>query len=191
MMNYNVKVTTNGEAKEVRMNEDELKELFKKFFEVMDEDCDDNGYTLDEAIEYHEFSDEEHNNDIVATPDIREAVIEWLNDNHDSLQGIVCEINSYDGSMDDYDYIDMSEFDSIMEGKTPTDIANMINYGDGFNTMDEYFHFNAYGNLHSVSSYDILHELVEVIEYIANRVIDLSGSIDVPDELQEILDLDD
>jgi hypothetical protein len=135
MMNYNVKVTTNGEAKEVRMNEDELKEQFKKFFEVMDEDCDDNGYTLDEAIEYHEFSDEEHNNDIVATPDIREAVIEWLNDNHDSLQGIVCEINSYDGSMDDYDYIDMSEFDSIMEGKTPTDIANMINYGDGFNAL--------------------------------------------------------
>jgi hypothetical protein len=191
MMNYNVKVTTNGEAKEVRMNEDELKELFKKFFEVMDEDCDDNGYTLDEAIEYHEFSDEEHNNDIVATPDIREAVIEWLNDNHDSLQGIVYEINSYDGSMDDYDYIDMSEFDSIMEGKTPTDIANMINYGDGFSTTDEYFHFNAYGNLHSVSSYDIEHELVEAIDDIADRVIDLSGSIDVPDELQEILDLDD
>jgi hypothetical protein len=191
MMNYNVKVTTNGEAKEVRMNEDELKEQFKKFFEVMDEDCDDNGYTLDEAIEYHEFSDEEHNNDIVATPDIREAVIEWLNDNHDSLQGIVYEINSYDGSMDDYDYIDMSEFDSIMEGKTPTDIANMINYGDGFSTTDEYFHFNAYGNLHSVSSYDIEHELVEAIDDIADRVIDLSGSIDVPDELQEILDLDD
>jgi hypothetical protein len=32
---------------------------------------------------------------------------------------------------------------------------------------------------------------VEAIDDIADRVIDLSGSIDVPDELQEILDLDD
>lgn len=60
---------------------------------------------------------------------------EWCYDN-----------NNYDGEI-----IEMERFDEICDGMKPIDIAQSIAYGGGFNPHDDYFHFNGYGNLESLS----------------------------------------
>lgn len=51
---------------------------------------------------------------------------------------------------DNYDdeIFEMEEFDTICEGKHPSEIAMRIFYGD-FNPNHKYFHYNGYGNFES------------------------------------------
>lgn len=51
-------------------------------------------------------------------------------------------------SMDDYIY-SMSDFDEIMEGQSPWEIARACFYGDEFCPAHDYFRFNGYANLES------------------------------------------
>lgn len=50
------------------------------------------------------------------------------------------------GYYDDEIY-SMSEFDEIMDGYSPIDIAQRIFLGDGFNPNHDYFAFDGYANL--------------------------------------------
>lgn len=56
-----------------------------------------------------------------------------------------CENNSY---YDDMIY-SMDEFDELMEGRSPHEIARMVFYGHDFNPNYDWFWFNGYGNLES------------------------------------------
>lgn len=51
-------------------------------------------------------------------------------------------------NMEDYVY-SMGEFDYIMEGMTPWQVARAAYYGHRFCPADDYFWFNGYGNLES------------------------------------------
>lgn len=57
----------------------------------------------------------------------------------------------YDNNNYDDEIIEMERFDEICDGMKPIDIATSIAYGGGFNPNDDYFHFNGYGNLESLS----------------------------------------
>ena len=48
----------------------------------------------------------------------------------------------------------MGEFNDVMEGYSPLDIAQEIYYGGDFNPNSAYFHFNGYANLVSFNYAD-------------------------------------
>ena len=73
---------------------------------------------------------------------------------------MVQEINAYNGSMENLDIFEMDMFDEIMNGFEPMEIALKTYYGD-FNPNDEYFRFNGYANLESLSEYDLENELLD------------------------------
>lgn len=98
-------------------------------------------------------------------------------------------MNAYDGSFEDAIYFDMDEFDDFMSNYTPMEIAQMIWFGE-FNPNNDYFHFNAYGNLESADWRDV--EVVaedlkdDIIDHLVNYY---SGDTPWP-ELDHIVDSD-
>ena len=68
--------------------------------------------------------------------------------NGDDLTYLLRHMNAYDGCFEETNYYDMAKFDEFLADDTPTEIAQMIFFGD-FNPNDDYFRFNAYGNLES------------------------------------------
>ena len=108
----------------------------------------------------------------------------------DDLVKLVLYMNTYDGSFDEFIYYDMYEFDALMSSYKPMNISLMIFYGD-FNPNDDYFQFDAYGNLVSFDWMDI----VDTIESIRDDIIDdlvnyYSGNTPWA-ELDYIVDSDD
>ena len=112
----------------------------------------------------------------------------YLLDNMDVTGYMVREINAWGGCLEHLEYFDMEEFDLVLEGYTPSEVANRIFYGD-FNPNDEYFRFNAYANLESANEWDIEEEYRDYISEIASYIVEYKDNIDIYDEgLQEILD---
>ena len=112
----------------------------------------------------------------------------YLLDNMDVTGYMVREINAWGGYLEHLEYFDMEEFDLVLEGYTPSEVANRIFYGD-FNPNDEYFRFNAYANLESANEWDIEEEYRDNISEIASYIVEYKDNIDINDEgLQEILD---
>lgn len=85
----------------------------------------------------------------------------------ENLLTMVQEINAYNGSMENLDIFEMDMFDEIMNGFEPMEIALKTYFGD-FNPNDEYFRFNGYANLESLSEFELETELInyedEIIE---------------------------
>lgn len=77
---------------------------------------------------------------------IRAALDELSAEEKIALHNDYCDGDDYIFSMD--------EFDEIMDGRTPSDIAGRIFYGK-FNPWDDYFQFNGYANLESFNDYNV------------------------------------
>ena len=84
---------------------------------------------------------------------------------------IVWQLNGLNGSFENYVLYNMEDFDEMMEGYTPTEIAQRIFFGD-FNPNNSYFYFNGYGNLESINEDEmeshfsiLIDELVDEILY--------------------------
>ena len=109
----------------------------------------------------------------------------------DDLAILLQHINAYDGNFDDCVYYEMDSFDEFLDGYTPLEIAQMIFYGGEFNPNDEYFHFNAYGNLESANWGDVV-DVAEDLKYdiIGHLINSYSGDTPWPD-LDGIIDADD
>lgn len=89
---------------------------------------------------------------------------------------IVWQLNSLNGSFENYVLYNMEDFDEMMEGYTPTEIAQRIFFGD-FNPNNSYFYFNGYGNLESINEDEmeshfsiLIDELVDEILYNYNEL---------------------
>lgn len=78
----------------------------------------------------------------------------------ENLLTMVQEINAYNGSMENLELFEMDMFDDIMSGFEPMEIALKAFFGD-FNPNDDYFRFNGYANLESLSYYDLENELLD------------------------------
>ena len=108
----------------------------------------------------------------------------------DDLAYLLQHMNSYDGCFEDCVYYDMDLFDEFLDGYTPLEIAQMIWFGE-FNPNDDYFHFNAYGNLESADWRDVVAEA----EYLKDDIIIhlvtcYSGDTPWPD-LDDLVDADE
>lgn len=101
--------------------------------------------------------------------------------NGDDLTQLLQHMHAYDGCFDDCAYFDMDEFDDFMSNSTPLEIARMIFYGD-FNPNDDYFRFNAYGNLESADRLDVVAEAEDVESDIIDHLVHYySGDTPWPD----------
>ena len=78
----------------------------------------------------------------------------------ENLLEMVQEINAYNGSMEHLEVYEMEMFNDIMESFEPMEIALKTFFGD-FNPNDDYFRFNGYANLESLSEYDLENELLD------------------------------
>lgn len=114
---------------------------------------------------------------------IEEALEKMCPEDLLTLHNEYCEANN---CMDDYVYF-MDDFDEILSGYSPADVAGVVSGGDHFNPNDDYFYFNGYGKLESLPSAVFADGEViftgDIAEYIA-RTGDALGN----DEIAEILE---
>ncbi len=75
------------------------------------------------------------------------------------LREIVAEVNEYDDSLEEFDYMDIGTLDEILSGVEPTEVLRMAHFGE-FDWSDDYFRIDIYGNLESVKYFEF-EELVK------------------------------
>lgn len=101
--------------------------------------------------------------------------------NGDDLAYLLQHMNSYDGCFEEAIYYDMDEFDEFMSNYTPMELAQMIYFGE-FNPNNDYFRFNAYGNLESADWPDIVAEAEDLVDEIIYHLVNCySGDTPWPD----------
>ena len=109
----------------------------------------------------------------------------------DDLAVLLQHMNAYDGCFVDCVYYDMDVFDEFLDGYAPLEIAQMIFFGGGFNPNDEYFHFNAYGNLESANWRDVVDVAEDLVyDIIGHLLTSYNGDTPWPD-LDHLVDADD
>lgn len=64
------------------------------------------------------------------------------------------ELDSWDGFLGDNRVYDMFEFDELLHGKKPSEVAELID-GNNFSTSDDYFMFTMYGVESVDDKYDV------------------------------------
>ena len=109
----------------------------------------------------------------------------YLLANTEATMGLVREVNAWNGALDFIDFIDMELFDEYMYEVPPTDLANMIHFGS-FNPNNDYFQFNAYGNLVSYDEYEAEAEIENYIDEILEAVIECKDNIDINNDVIEL-----
>ena len=93
------------------------------------------------------------------------------------IANIIESIASYSGEFADLVWLPMYMLNECLEGKTPTEIIEMLN--DGFNVNDEYFRYDAYGRIDSASDYMREHEALDYMDDIIDWCVDSSvGELD-------------
>ena len=109
----------------------------------------------------------------------------------DELVELLQHMNAYDSCFEDEIYYDMDEFDEFMSNYSPMEIAQMIYFGGDFNPNDDYFRFNAYGNLESANWRDVEAEAEDLADDIVYHLVN-SYSGDTPwSDLDTLVDADD
>ena len=91
------------------------------------------------------------------------------NDMHLTMD-IVGQLNGLNGSFETYTLYNMEDFDMVMEGYTPTELAERIFFGD-FNPNDDYFYFNSYANLESITENDMFDHFEMIIDEVVDSMI--------------------
>lgn len=92
------------------------------------------------------------------------------------------EYCSETNNMDDYIY-SMDEFDEIMDGMKPWEIARAAYYSGKFCPAHDYFWFNGYGNLESDDFCPSIIYPSDIADYIVRNDDDMGN-----DEIREVLD---
>lgn len=108
----------------------------------------------------------------------------------DDLAYLLRDMSAEDGCFEDAIYYDMDDFDDFMSNYTPMEIAQMIYFGE-FNPNDDYFHFNAYGNLESADWRDVVVDAEDLVDDIIDHLVNsYIGDTPWPD-LDALVDADD
>ena len=98
---------------------------------------------------------------------MRNKIKEMLKSDMYLTMDIVSQLNSLNGSFETYVLYNMDDFDTIMEGYTPTEVVQRTFFGC-FNPNDDYFFFNGYANLESINEY----EMSDHFEIIIDEIVD-------------------
>lgn len=106
------------------------------------------------------------------------------------LADLLQYMNSYDGSFEESTYYDMDSFDEFMSNYTPSEIARMIHFGE-FNSNDNYFRFDGYGNLESLDWQEISDEAESLESDIINHLANYYSGDTPWAELDYLVDADE
>lgn len=119
---------------------------------------------------------------------VQNNVVDYLLNNMEEAKQAVLELNSWDGSFENLDVMENDEefFNIHFEGN-PMEAVRAAHFGE-YNYSDDYVRFNGYGNLESLSEYDLEREIKDEIEDIAAAIIEKRDNLSLDDELEEILD---
>lgn len=109
---------------------------------------------------------------------MKDRIIEVINDLSTNEQ--VALYNEFAVDTYNNEWLEMDEFNNIMSGYSPIDIANKIFYGD-FNPNHDYFTFDGYDNLESADFPNIYAD--EIAEYCIDSDCAFGNN-----EIREILD---
>ena len=117
----------------------------------------------------------------------KEKVKKYLLCNMRDLKDVVNEINSYCGALDWLDvYNNDEEFFRDMFA-SPIDAVRAVCYGD-YTYTDDLVRFNAYGNLESLSEYDLEEELQDNVDEIVDVLEEYKDHLDLySEELKELI----
>ena len=115
-----------------------------------------------------------------------EKIINYFEENEGSFESAIEDLDAYNGYLDDCRCYPMMDLDEILYGVEPSEILRMAHFGN-FNWNDNYFSFNAYGNLESCyeKDYSFLLDkwfVESYVEYITDYGFDFAD-----DEIAEIL----
>ena len=116
----------------------------------------------------------------------KQEAINWLKQHVEEMTQLVAEVNAQDGSLYDYEFIDMNEFNEYTRALEPYDLALKIHYGE-FNPNEDYFAFDNLENLVSFDEYERVGYLRDNADEIYERIIENKDNIGLPLELAEIL----
>ena len=83
---------------------------------------------------------------------------------------IVSQLNGLNGSFETYTLYNMDDFDTIMEGYTPTEVVQRTFFGD-FNPNGDYFFFNGYANLESIYEWEMEGHFEPIIDEIVDNTL--------------------
>lgn len=114
---------------------------------------------------------------------IKKAIEEMNDRDIISLHNAYCDKTSIDKRI----YL-MDDFDEVMNGVEPWEVARSCFYGRHFCPVDDYFFFNGYGNIESINY--ILHDertliyLSDIAQYIIDNS-DCLGNMEIADILDE------
>lgn len=102
--------------------------------------------------------------------------------NVETLRYMINDVNGWGGSLENLEYYEMEDFNLFMEGHTPEYIANRIYFGN-FDPTDDYFRFNGYGNIETISKWELKHiiedwadDIVEAYKELTNEGV-LNGEL--------------
>src|SRR5437764_10625095 len=115
---------------------------------------------------------------------------EVLLENLDVTRQIVSELNSWNGCLDHLEAYENDEyfFDTFFDGR-PAEAVRASFYGD-YRYMDEYVRFNGYGNLESLSGYDVEQELKDNIEEIVSNMFEYRHNLSLDPDIEALMDED-
>ena len=113
-----------------------------------------------------------------------EEIIEYLKNDIETLKDLVSECNSWNGSLEDYNYYENDEyfFDTYFDNKV-NEAVRAVCYGN-YKYTDDYVRFNAYGNLDSCSKFELEDDLKDNAEEIFDTWLELykDNSVDTYDD---------
>ena len=106
-------------------------------------------------------------------------MIEYFEDHQDEFADVIETLDDYTGYLGDDRWYSMYDFDEMFSSTSPSDLANMIYFGD-FNPNHDYFRFNGYGNLESSDYKDYsdhidgyaMDEIIDNVRYIREYLSD-------------------
>lgn len=98
------------------------------------------------------------------------------------LQEMVQEVNSWDGSLEEFEYYAMEQINDLFHDVEPLEILRMAHYGN-FEWNDDYFTVNAYGNLESINEFEFEKELKDNHDEIVEHYNELVESGEIEDIL--------
>lgn len=80
--------------------------------------------------------------------ELLEKALEFFKENEDLFNEVLEEMDNYNGYLGDNRTYYMEDFNELLNGKEPLELASMIAFGE-FNPYHDYFYFNGYGNIKS------------------------------------------
>lgn len=125
--------------------------------------------------------------------DLKENVMAWLMDeaSDDEIYELVCNIDCYNGSLEELRFYWMEDLNDLFCGVKPTELLEKL--ADGFRVSDEGFKCTIWG-LDSCSYTDAVQDMKDNTNDIIEGLMQDFDEIDLPDGLKnylEEIDLED